>query len=215
MSDDWRLRIDLHETGHAHALTERLQASELEHDLGAAFHDRVAVSSDGAEVFCYTGTRQQAEAAQRLVGSLAADHDWHVDVELARWHPVAEEWEDPDKPVPESDDARAAERVELMSRENREARERGSPEFEVRVQCSSQRDAAQFVETLREQGLPTVQRWRYVLVAVADEDSATALAERLRPQAPVGSTVTAEGTLPATYAGLPPNPFAILGGLGG
>ncbi|MGI8904186.1 MAG: hypothetical protein ACR2IP_11155 [Solirubrobacteraceae bacterium] len=215
MSDDWRLRIDLHEADHAHTLTERLKAGELEHALGGAFHDRVAVSIDGAEVFCYTGTRRQAEEAERLIRSLAGEHGWHVDAELARWHPVAEEWEGPDEPVPESDEERAAERAELMDRENREAAERGETEFEVRVQCSSHREAAQFVETLREQGLPTVQRWRYVLVPAADEDSASALAERLRLQAPDASTVTVEGTLRTAFAGLPSNPFAILGGMGG
>ncbi len=215
MSDDWRLRIDLHDPGHAHALTERLEAAELQHDLGAAFHDRVAVSSEGAEVFCYTGTSRQAEEAGRLIRSLADEHGWRLEAELTRWHPVAEEWEDPDKPVPESDEERAAERAELMERENREAKERGETEFEVRVQCSSHRDAVQFVETLRERGLPTVQRWRYVLAPAADEDSASALAQRLRVEAPDGSTVTVEGTRHAALAGLPANPFAILGGMGG
>ena len=63
MNDDWRLRIDLHENGLAHRLGELLGAEELEHDLERSFHDRVVVSVDGAEVFCYTGTRPQAERA--------------------------------------------------------------------------------------------------------------------------------------------------------
>ncbi len=52
MSDDWRLRVDLHEDGPAHALTEHLGESVLEHDLATAFHDRVVVSREGAGVFC-------------------------------------------------------------------------------------------------------------------------------------------------------------------
>ncbi len=215
MSEDWRLRVDLHEDGHARALTEHLSDSGLEHELESTFGDRVAVSRDGAGVFCYTGTRQQAQEAERLIHSLAAQHGWHIDAELTRWHPAAEEWEDPDKPLPEDSAGRVAERAELMERENQEARDRGHPEFEVRVQCASHGDAVQFAEQLRDLGLPIVQRWKYLLIAAENEDSAKALAERLRLEAPAGSTVTAEGSEYAVYAELPPNPFAILGGMGG
>jgi len=38
VSDEWRLRIDVHEEGHARALIDRLEAAELKHDLGSAFH---------------------------------------------------------------------------------------------------------------------------------------------------------------------------------
>jgi hypothetical protein len=214
MSDDWRLRVDLHEDGRAHSLAERLEASELEHDLETEFHDRVVVSHDGAEIFCYTGSSAQAEAVEQLIRSLAAEHGWHLDSELKRWHASAEEWEDPDKELPESDAQRVQERAELIAREREEAKERGYPEFEVRVQCASHRDAMRFVETLRAQGLPSIHRWKYVLIPAEDEDSAAALAERLRNDAPAGSTVAVEGTSWAAYAERPPNPFAIFGGLG-
>jgi hypothetical protein len=215
MSDDWRLRVDLHEGGYAHALTERLEASELEHELETSFEDRVVVSRDGAEVFCYAGTRQQAEQAETLIRSLAAEHGWNLEAVLERWHPTAEQWEDPDKPLPDSDAERAEERAELMESERQEAEQRGYPEYEVRVQLPSHGDAVRFADRLRDEGLPSVRRSNYVLVAATDEDSANSLAERFREEAPAGSTVTAEGTLEAAYAGRPPNPFAVLGGLGG
>jgi len=63
MTDDWRLRVDLHESGIAHRLTEHLKASHLEHDLHDAFRDRVVVSRDGGEVFCYTDSREQAPSS--------------------------------------------------------------------------------------------------------------------------------------------------------
>ena len=63
MNDDWRLHIDLHDHGFAHRLGETLQAEELEHDLERSFHDKVVVSVDGTDVFCYAGSRAQAEAA--------------------------------------------------------------------------------------------------------------------------------------------------------
>ena len=214
MSDDWRLGIDLHEEASAHKLTERLEARELEHDLEASFHDRIVVSRNGPEVFCYAGTREQAEGAEELIRSLAAEHGWHLDSDLKRWHPSEEEWEDPDKPLPDSDAGRAAERARLMDKERQEAESRGYPEFEVRVQCASHNDAMHFVEKLREEGLSTVHRWKYLLVGALDEDSANALVERLRAEAPPGSKVSAEGTWKAIRAEQPPNPFAVLGGLG-
>lgn len=73
MNDDWRLQIDMHEGGRAHALTERLDAEQLEHDMSAAFHDRVIVSRDGARVFFYAGTRGQAEAVKVLSFTIRND----------------------------------------------------------------------------------------------------------------------------------------------
>ncbi len=212
MSDDWRLRIDLHDDGAAFKLTELLEKSE--HDLEADFDDRIAVSRDGTEVFCYTSTRALAERLEVLVHSLAAENDWKVETELTRWHPVAEEWEDPDKPLPTGAE-QAAEHAELIEREREEVAERGYPEFEVRIELPSRSDAVEFVEKLREEGLPYVQRWKYVLVGATDEDSAAALAQRLRVVAPPGSTVQVEGTWAALRAELPFNRFAVFGGMGG
>jgi hypothetical protein len=215
MSEDWRLRIDVHDSGLARELTERLAASELEHDLERAFHDSIAVSRDGTEVFCYTETREQAERVEALVRSIAAEHGWQVETELRRWHPAAEEWEDPDKPLPESDTEQAAETAELLAKEREEAAAQGYPDFEVRVQCSSHRATVELADTLRQEGLPHVRRWKYVLIGASDEDSARTLAERLRQEAPPGCDVTAEGNLRAVLEGQPPNPFALFGGLGG
>jgi hypothetical protein len=212
MNDDWRLRIDLHEHASARGLTEKLDAEELEHSLDASFHDRVVVSRDGAEVFCYTGTREQAESAEALVRALAVHHGWEVDFELKRWHPTAEDWEDPDVPLPDTEAKRASEHAAMIERERDETREHGHPEFEVRVQCRSHQAAVGLADSLRREGLPTVRRWRFLLVGAADEDSASALAARLRSEAPPGSTVTVEGTLRTV---LEASPFAVLGGLGG
>ena len=117
MSEDWRLRIDMQESGIARALTERLNASELEHDIARAFHDRVVVSHDGGEVFCYADTREQAERVEQLIRALAEQHHWRVEIELRRWHPSSEDWEDPEVPLPETDAEAAAERAELLAKE--------------------------------------------------------------------------------------------------
>ena len=213
MSDDWRLRIDLRDDGAAFKLTELLEKSE--HDLEADFDDRVAVSRDGREVFCYTGTRALAERVEVLVRSLATENGWVIETDLKRWHPVAEEWEDPDKPLPTGPDE-AAEHAELIEHEREEVAERGYPEFEVRVELPSHRDAVKFVEQLQAEGLPYVQRWKYVLVGATDEDSAAALAERLRLEAPSASTVQVEGTWKAVRAEAGYRTrYAVFGGMGG
>lgn len=215
MNDDWRLQVDVHEEGHALALTERLDAEQLEHDLSDKFHDRVVVSRDGARVFLYAGTRKQAEQARDVVEAEARQHGWTVDVDFRHWHPSAEDWEDPDKPLPEDDAARLAEHELLIAREREETADTGHPEFEVRVDLPSRHDAVRFSEQLRAEGLPAVHRWKYLLVGATDEDMAKALAERIRAEAPAGSQVNVEGTWAAAYAERPPNPFAVLGGLGG
>ena len=110
MNDDWRLHIDLHDEGIAHRLGESLQAEELEHDLKRSFADKVVVSVDGNDVFCYTGSREQAEAVQRLIDKLIADHHWEADVELTHWHPTAERWEPAGEPEPTDPEAVARER---------------------------------------------------------------------------------------------------------
>jgi hypothetical protein len=215
MSNDWRLRIDLHESGIARSLTERLDASELEHDIAREFHDRVVVSRDGGEVFCYVDSRAQADAVEGLIRSVAADHGWKLESELRRWHPTAQEWEDPDTPLPESDAQLAAEHAELVDKERQEAREQGYPAFEVRLECPYPDAAEQLASKLRGEGIRSVQRSNYLLFGAPDEDSAQALAERLKAEAPAGSTAVVEGTGREAFDDRPPNPFAILGGLGG
>lgn len=215
MNDEWRLQVDPRDPSHAQALTERLEARELEHDLGNTFHDRVIVSRDDARLFLYAGSRDQAESARDLLLSLAQQHGWSLDLELKRWHPAAEDWEDPDKPLPDGEEAKNAEHEALIAAERKQTEERGYPEFEVRIDLPSHHDALHLVEQLRGEGLLPVHRWKYVLIGATDEDSAKALAERIKSEAPAGSEVKVEGTWKAVYGERPPNPFAFMGGLGG
>jgi hypothetical protein len=214
MSDDWRLRVDLHEERRSHRLTELLEAHELKHDLESAFHDRVIVLRNGPEVRCYAGTRSQAEEAGQLISSLAAEHGWHLHSELAHWHPFAEDWEDPDRPLPHTDAERIAEHAILVEREREETARLGYPEWEVRVQCASHHAASQLSEKLRGEGLPHVHRWMYLLVGAADQDSARELAERLEREAPEVSHTSVDVTARAALGTTPRNPFAVFGGIG-
>jgi nucleotide-binding universal stress UspA family protein len=215
MNDEWRLQVDPRDPSHAQALTERLEARELEHDLSNAFHDRVIVSRDDARVFLYAGSREQAESARELLLKLAQQHGWELDLELRHWHPTAEDWEDPDKPLPADDAAKQAEHQALIAAERKQTEERGYPEFEVRIDLASHHDALHLVERLRGDGLVPVHRWKYVLIGATDEDNAKVLAKQIEDEAPPGSKISVEGTWRAVYDERPPNPFAVLGGLGG
>jgi hypothetical protein len=215
MNDDWRLRIDLHEHSFAHQLSEALDAVEIEHQLERSFHDRVVVSVDGSEVFCYAGTRAQAQAAERLIRQLLADHGWEADIDLAHWHPISEQWENPDEPLPDSETDAALERAERIAAERAESAEQGYPEFEVRIQCGSRARAGELSDKLEQEGIPNVHRWSYVLVGATDEQSAQQLAERLRAEVPAGTEITVELNQLAIWENRPGNPFAVLGGLAG
>jgi hypothetical protein len=215
MNDEWRLQIDVQGEHDAGSLTERLNAAELEHELSEAFHDRLIVSGEGPRVFVYAGTREQAEHARALIAKLAEAHSWDLVTELTHWHPEAEAWEDPELPLPASDAARVAEHEELIASERERLLATGEPEFEVRVDLPSHREAVRFAEQLRAEGLPAIRRWKYLVVGAADEDSAKALAQRLEADAPAGSKVVVEGSGQVAYAERPANPFAVFGGLGG
>lgn len=215
MNDDWRVRIDVHDDGLARWLTEQLDADELEHDLRQSFHDRVVISVDGPVLFCYAGSRDQAQRVADLVGQLAQQRDITADVQIAQWHPVSEEWESAGAPLPTDAATTEDERAERVEDEREESAEQGYPDFEVRVQTRTRHDASQLSHQLDRESIPHVHRWSYLLIGASDEDSAQALAERLRGEAPAGSEVVVELNRRSTYEHRPWNPFTLLGGLGG
>src|SRR5690348_14657814 len=216
MSDDWRLQVGLFDDGAARELTERLAAERLGENVETAFGDQLIVSVDGPDVLCYAGERAQAELAADAIRAIAAERGWDVELRLKRWHPTAEEWEDPEVPLPTTDAERAAERAQRVAKEREESAERGYAEYEVRIQCSSHRETVELADRLQEEGLPLLRRWRYLLIGASDEDSANALAERLRAEAPAGSTVVAEVSQRAAWDDDPSRgSFAVFGGLGG
>lgn len=219
MSDDWRLRVGLADEDVARRLEKRLERGDISHELEGSFHARVIVSRDDSELFCYADTREQAEATERAIRQAAGEEHWQLTTELKHWHPTAEEWEDPDAPLPHTDAERAAERAELMESEREESRAQGYPDFEVRVRTPSHRDAEELAQKLRAEGIPSVQRYQFVVLGAADEDAANALAERVRAEAPAGSVVTAEVSVSEVVAeaplATPFSPFAVFGGLGG
>ncbi|HEY2480522.1 MAG TPA: hypothetical protein VGI17_17550 [Solirubrobacterales bacterium] len=215
MDDDWRLQIDLDDAGVGGEISDHLRAAELEHDLGTAFDQRVIVSHEGERIFIYAADRAQLDRARGVVQKFLDSKGWDATFDLRHWHPVAEDWEDPDAAEPRTAAEKEAEHERLMKTEDEEAAEHGGlAEFEVRVEFPSHREAKEFAAQLKDEGLEPVRRWRYMVVGAADEDQANELADRIRAEAPADSKVTAEGSLAAAWRQKPPNPFWFLGGLG-
>jgi hypothetical protein len=189
---------------------ERLGTAQLRDDLSRAFHDRIIVTHDKQRLFIYTGLRDQADAVRAEVATDARQRGWSVNITLRRWHPIAEEWRDPDDPLPVDGASKRAERDMLMAHEREETAKRGYPEFEVRIDLPSRRAAVAFCERLKNDGLLAVRRWKYVLVGAADEDSAKTLAKRIRADEAVAvGDVKIEGTWAIVNAERSPGLFSI------
>ncbi len=206
MNDEWRLEVDFEEDEPALGLAARVEAGEVEHDLSLEFQGRVILSRDGPLLFVYAASREQIEAARDALVADSKRHHSEPEVDLRRWHPVAEEWRDPEEPLPETSDAERTERRSLMERERQAAVTNGYPEFEVRADLGSHHDAVAVWRRLVEEGLPAIHRWRYLVVGAGDEDNAKELRDRIEAEAPPGSHVKVEGTWQAVVHDR--NPFA-------
>jgi hypothetical protein len=214
MNDDWRVQVTCPTSAIAANLSEQLRDGDFQHELQDQAGERVIVSLDGHELFLYAGSRTQAEKASEAVKSLVAKSGVAVRAELRRWHPVSEEWIDADLPLPESESAVAAEHAEMIERERAEQSHLKYAEWEVRVSTDSHRDTVELADRLRQEGVSSLRRWRYLLVGAGDEDAAKTLAERIRAVAGSDVKIEVEASSSVVEAEAPNNPFAVFGGLG-
>lgn len=207
MDDDWRVSATIHEQEHAPRLLDALRERQVEDDVHARLGGRVAVSVGDSHVFLYAATREAAREAERVVREVLTEHGVAADFALTRWHPLAEEWEPADVPLPRTDDERTAEHERLAQRDAEKSQSTGVAQWEVRVELASHRQAVELAERL-ENDYPVVRRWTFLLVGASNEDEANELAEQIAATAPEGSLVAVEPS------SVPPHtPFAILGGL--
>jgi hypothetical protein len=214
MNDDWRVQVTCPTTATAANLNELLREGDFQHDLRGRAGERVIVSLDGHELFLYAGERAQAEKAVEAVRSLVARSGVSVRTEMRRWHPASEEWVDADLPLPASESAVAAEHSEMIAQERTEQAHLKYAEWELRISAGSHREAIELSDRLRQQGIPNMRRWRYLLVGARDEDAANSLAERVRGIAGDTAKVEIEASSAVVEAEMPGNPFAVFGGLG-
>jgi hypothetical protein len=203
MADDWRLRVTLAGgSGGLGGMGTRLKARDLARELTRQLGERIAVSRDGDELFLYAGTEDAARAAEDAVRGDMDQHDVSGEIELSRWHEEAEDWQPAEAALPATEEQRAAERARRIAREDDRAAA-GEVGWEVRVALPSRHAARELADRLEREGVPNIRRWRYLFVATADEDAAREWADRLRGEAPAGSTVTVEGTFDAVQRSRP------------
>jgi hypothetical protein len=192
--DDWRIRIEV-EDDQAPGLLERLglelgdEASELARELEKR---RLAVSYDDDEVFVYASAPVEAERARAVIQAELRDLGIAaVTGPVEHWLEDEERWDDepPDETWEED---------EL---------ERGYAPWEVRVSCTSHREARELADQLEQEGYSIERRWRHLIVGTASKEEAEALAARLHGEVEPGGELIWET--------VPGNPFAIFGGLGG
>ncbi len=211
MSDDFRMTIRLPGDDEAAHLVRRLHELRLDESERALLGARVIVSRDDDTVFLYADSADRLHAAEAIVRRDLGDG---ADLMLERWHPVAQDWQAVDAPMPETEAEIDAEEDRVREREEAEAEATGYADWEVRVELPSPEETDRFADLLESEGIPLIRRHRFVLVGAASEEDARELAERLRAEAPAGAKVEVEPSGEMVYEVMPRNPFAVFGGLG-
>ena len=209
--NDWRVTVRLAEASQAGKAVEHLSAHNVEDEVHQRLGGKVAVGTDGGnEVFLYTRTQETAAAARQSVTDLLASHGMKADFTIERWHPVAEEWEAADVPLPQTPAEVQAERRELDVEETSESLAAGVALFEIRIQVPSHLEAVALGVRLESEGYSVVRRWRFLVVGANNADQAEEFAARIRPEVPAGAVVSVEEVGPRR----PYTVFEMLAGTG-
>ena len=214
MHDDFRIRVEL-QPGEVARLIKGLEEVEHDAERDTPSTGRVSVSHEGGHVFLYADSSENAAWARDTVEKLLVE--LHADGKLSswRWHPEEDRWEDISVALPSTSVEHAAEHQRLEELETEESEHAGHAGWEVRVTLPTHHDARTFAERLAAEGVPVQRHWRHVVLGAEDEDDARALAERLRSEAPQGSSLDVEGAAWDAWVAVnaPAGPFAFFGGL--
>jgi len=191
-SNDWRVTITLPSQG----LAGRAHRSFSEHAVEADVRDRlgrdIAVGSGDQQVFLYAGTEIAAREAERVAREVLDASGIAAEFTLHRWHPIEEEWEDPNVAIPQTEAERQAEHQRLEDEETAESLATGTAQWQTRVELPSHREAVALADKLRGEGRAVIRRWKFLVVSANNEDDARALAEQIRREAPPDAAVRAE-----------------------
>jgi hypothetical protein len=214
MHDDLRIRVDL-PRAQAHELLHALEAHERGAGGGLPSPEHVAMSHEDGHVFLYADSDAEATSARATVEAILSEKGIDAQVSSWRWHPEEERWEDASLALPNTPVEHAVEHERLEELETEESEQTGYPAWEVRVTLPTHHDAHAFAERLAAEGIPVQRHWRHLTLGAEDEDDARALAERLRSEAPQGSTLDVEGAAWDAWVAVngPARPFALFGGL--
>lgn len=214
MHDEYRIRVEVPRE-RAHDFLRALESHERDGGTSVPSPEHVAVSHEEGHVFLYADSSEEAGRARAVVEAVLAEQGISADTSSWRWHPEEDRWEDASLPLPSTAAEHAAEHERLEQEETEESEQAGYPEWEVRITLPTRHDARTFAEKLEGEGIPVQSHWRHLTLGANDEDDARALAERLRAEAPQGSTLDVEGAAWPMWVKLhdPARPFAIFGGL--
>lgn len=153
---------------------------ELEADLGGV-DISVSGNSEQADwkVYAYADSEIVAGRALDRLPVLLEEHDATVlSIRLDRWNDQAEEWEDPSNPLPPP-------RPRLSQSE-----ETVEPHWEVRVHAPDRTRLFTVRDELEDEGYWCVTSgWHRFSVLAYEPDEAAEIADRIRIQLPLGSSV--------------------------
>jgi hypothetical protein len=187
--DDWRVTVTLHDEAHVGRVLESVREHEVADDVRRQLGHRVAVSAEGPSIYLYAGTENAAREADRVVRQLTAQRGVTADFAIDRWHPLEEEWESADVPMPQTAEQRAAEHQRLERDETKQSLASGYAQWEVRVELPSRHAAVELAERLRAEGRSVVRRWTLVVLGANDSDDASALASQIKKEVPADAEV--------------------------
>jgi len=186
--DEWRVVVALEGDDEGHSLGERLKSLDLDDDARNRLGGSVIVTRDGPHLFLYAWHEESAREAERAVRELMEAEGLAGQVELKRWHPVADEWKDADVPLPESEDQVAAEQAERERTGEIEGKAGDYP-WEVVIDLPHVTDTLKEAERLEREGHPVRRRFKYLLVGAPSEEAAIELGKSFEGKVPDGSHV--------------------------
>ena len=123
---------------------------------------------------------------------MLAQHGIPAEFALHRWHPIEEQWENPDVAMPQTEAERQAEHQRLEDTETAESLATGIAHGRPGLSSGSHREAVALARKLENEGRAVVRRWKFLIVGASNEDEARELAGQIRREAPPDATVTAE-----------------------
>jgi len=191
-NNDWRVTITLANLADAEKTRQSFLEHEVEEDVRRKLGRNVAVGAGDSQIFLYAGTENAARDAERIAREILARQNIPAEFALHRWHPIEEEWEDPDVSLPQTEAERQEEHQRLEDAETAESLTTGTAQWEARVEFPSHHEAVELADKLRSEGRTVVRRWRFLVVGANNEDDARALAEQIKREAPPDALVSAE-----------------------
>jgi hypothetical protein len=212
--EDWRVKVDLHEEELGPVFVRWLKEHSLEDELADRLRGGVVVSRNDDKYFLYANARDQADAAKEVVDRFLAEHEVHADIEVQRWHDIAEDWEDASLALPETPEEIATEEQRRIELERTESAEAGMDEWEVQITMPDHRSTKKLADQLEGEGLKVSRRWRYMVILTPSEEDGQELAERVRAEAPADAIVEVVGRYGEVAANRPLSGISFLGGLG-